>query len=473
MLGRATQLRFPVVGDLARSVRFRWFDQPAVDAERADVLAGVREALDALVADGGLPDRAARIDALAAIPEQIVRFLAERLEKGVPADEPMLEVLARRHYREYDLHDLQVTQQAGRPFVVAEYTLDNRPTRLVSTLGTLPELVDPASPLAQAIGGQVAARRQGDEVVVDLYLHWPDAPESADEVSERLRPLVGALPFAGDVRRLSVAVCAGSRRPVGYYAFRPGSDGNVTEDDLTRGLHPMVGRRLNLWRLRNFEVTRIEAPEDVLLYECVARDNRGRPSAGGARAGPPALGRPRRVRRRHGPAARRAGGRELPRGDPADPGGARRGRGQAGHEPRLGARLAGRRDRRLRVDRARQQDPPAHRRRRHRGGAGRRTRVGRWRRADVRGGPLRCPARRGCGVVGGGAADRAADAARRLLLQGAPRPAPRAGLPLRARGRADRPQRFARRTRPRRRRPAGPGRPPARASTRPASSSRS
>ena len=37
----ATQLRFPVVGDLARSVRFRWFDQPLVDAERASVLAGV------------------------------------------------------------------------------------------------------------------------------------------------------------------------------------------------------------------------------------------------------------------------------------------------------------------------------------------------------------------------------------------------------------------------------------------------
>ncbi len=35
----------------------------------------------------------------------------------------------------------------------------------------------------------------------------------------------------------------------------------------------MVGRRLNLWRLRNFDVTRIEAPEDVLLYECVAREN--------------------------------------------------------------------------------------------------------------------------------------------------------------------------------------------------------
>jgi acetyl-CoA carboxylase carboxyltransferase component len=60
---------------------------------------------------------------------------------------------------------------------------------------------------------------------------------------------------------------------VGYYAFRPDGTGGVVEDTLTRGVHPMVGRRLNLWRLREFDVTRIEAPEDVLLYECVAREN--------------------------------------------------------------------------------------------------------------------------------------------------------------------------------------------------------
>ena len=106
-LGRATQLRFPVIGDLARSVRFRWFDQPQVDAERTDVLAGVRDELTVLAADGGLTDRTERIEALALIPEQIVRFLAERMADGLPEREPMLEVLARRHYREYDLHDLR------------------------------------------------------------------------------------------------------------------------------------------------------------------------------------------------------------------------------------------------------------------------------------------------------------------------------------------------------------------------------
>ena len=35
----------------------------------------------------------------------------------------------------------------------------------------------------------------------------------------------------------------------------------------------MVGRRLNLWRLRDFNVTRLDAPEDVLLYHCIAPEN--------------------------------------------------------------------------------------------------------------------------------------------------------------------------------------------------------
>src|SRR5690606_10658827 len=113
---RATQRRFPIVGDLARSIRFRWFDQPLVDEERSSVLAGVLGELAALSADAA-PHRAERIDTLAAIPEQIVRFLAERLADGVPRREPMLEVLAKRHYREHQLHDLRVLDAAGRPVV--------------------------------------------------------------------------------------------------------------------------------------------------------------------------------------------------------------------------------------------------------------------------------------------------------------------------------------------------------------------
>ncbi len=270
-LVRATQLRFPVVRDLARSVRFRWFDQPVVDEERSSVLAGVGDEVAALAGDDA-DDSVSRIEALAAIPEQIVGFLADRLEGGVPVREPMLEVLIRRHYREFDLHDLRTLSVGERPFAVADYVLDERPTHLVTTVGTVAELAALGGPLVTAVGEQVAARGS-DHAVVDLYLSWPEAPVASDEASAELARLVDALPFARDVRRVAIAVSPGGGRPVGYFTFRPTEDGAIVEDDLVRGVHPMVGRRLNLWRLRKFHVTRLDAPEDVLLFECVAREN--------------------------------------------------------------------------------------------------------------------------------------------------------------------------------------------------------
>ncbi len=270
----ATQLRFPVVGDLARSIRFRWYDQPLVEAERDDVLDAVRSELSYLAASPEAEDHAARIDALAAIPEQIVRFLAQRLEQGVPEREPMLETLARRHYREHELHHLRALTVGRRPFVVADYTLDERPSHLVSTLGTIAELADPGAPggLVESVARQVEAAPQEHQSVVDLYLAWPDAPQSPEEATARLCELLASVPFATGVRRMAIAVCPGGDREVSYFSFRPGPEG-IVEDDLVRGVHPMVGRRLNLWRLRNFRITRLDAPEDVLLYHCVANDN--------------------------------------------------------------------------------------------------------------------------------------------------------------------------------------------------------
>ena len=267
----ATQLRYPMVGDLARSARFRWFDQPVVDAERSAVLAGVGPELTYLADHPDAADYAARLDALAAIPEQIVRFLAKRIEHGLPEREPMLEVLVRRHYREYELHDLRRLTSAGRPFVVADYALDERPTRLVTTIAESSEL-DASSDLVAEIDAQLEEAPAGHAVVVDLYLSWPGAPESVTEMSVALQRVLIALPFAARVRRTAVAVCPGGERPVSYFTFRPSPDG-VVEDDLVRGVHPMVGRRLNLWRLRDFNITRLDAPEDVLLYHCVAPGN--------------------------------------------------------------------------------------------------------------------------------------------------------------------------------------------------------
>ena len=81
------------------------------------------------------------------------------------------------------------------------------------------------------------------------------------------------MPFASQVRRVAVGVVPDDDREVGYFTFRPQPDGSMDEDRPVRDVHPMVGRRLNLWRLRDFELTRLEAPEDVLLLHAVAAGN--------------------------------------------------------------------------------------------------------------------------------------------------------------------------------------------------------
>ena len=278
-LVRATQLRIPVVGDLARSVRFRWFDQPLVDAERQGVLGGVGDEIARIAELPEGPERDEHIDALVRIPERIASFLARRLAgPELPTSEPMLTVLAQRHYRGHDMRDFREIRIDGRPLVVADYTIDDRPTHLVSTIGRVDDL-RPGSDLVQDIVDEVAEVAEagpgpGRQSVVDLYLRWDDAPASLDQLSSELVQRLSQLDLGGGVRRVAVGVCSDGPEPVRYLTFRPGAAGDrVVEDELVRGVHPMVGRRLNLWRLTDFDVTRLEAPEDVLLYRCVARGN--------------------------------------------------------------------------------------------------------------------------------------------------------------------------------------------------------
>ena len=126
----------------------------------------------------------------------------------------MLEVLIRRHYREYELHDLREFAVDGRPFATADYTIDDRPSHLVTTVGTVAEVADPDSGLARALTAQIDARPAGHEAVVELYLYGPDLSESQQEASDRFRRIVADLPIAQRVRRFSVAIAPGQDRPV-------------------------------------------------------------------------------------------------------------------------------------------------------------------------------------------------------------------------------------------------------------------
>ena len=47
----------------------------------------------------------------------------------------------------------------------------------------------------------------------------------------------------------------------------------MAEDLTIRDMHPLTGQRLDLWRLKNFNGTRLPAAEGTYLFHVVAKDN--------------------------------------------------------------------------------------------------------------------------------------------------------------------------------------------------------
>ena len=259
----ATQLRHPGVGDLARQVRYRCFDEPLIVAERARAQQQVRAELDHLATDPAA--RAAQIDAIVASDEPILGVFTERHQ---PA---MLEVMTRRYYWIRTLRNVQVIERSGRPLLTAEYTQEGQEYLIIATVadgsesasGTdLPELIQ--------------ALPSGRIVLIDLYVtsQTPEeegsgAPEAR---AERIRGKLGVLPKS--VARVAVAV----RRPDGegggwpdWFTFRAGPDGAAVEDLTQRGWHPLVAERLGVWRLSQFKLTRLPAAPDVHLFRIQGR----------------------------------------------------------------------------------------------------------------------------------------------------------------------------------------------------------
>ncbi len=272
-LMKATQRRFPVVGDLARAVRYRWFDEPIIEAERALSLSQVPDLLEHLQTLPDGPARTAVAEELIAVPERLVGVMARRLASGVvPDEEPLLGILAQRHYRGYQLENLVESTEQGYPLVTLDYVIDDRPTRFVSSLGSVDDLA-PGSTLCGVLTDAVASRREGQHVAIDLYLTCPSRPASADDEAAELAAAVAQLPFFASVRRLAICTLPADGGIAGYFLFRPGPEGTAVEDRVTRDVHPMVGRQLKLWRLANFSLERLAAPRNVLLLKATAKQN--------------------------------------------------------------------------------------------------------------------------------------------------------------------------------------------------------
>ncbi|NJP93402.1 ATP-grasp domain-containing protein [Nonomuraea sp. FMUSA5-5] len=260
----ATQVRFPVISDLARGVVFAWFGQPLLRRNRARVYAAVRRHLRHLDAHPDAPDRAERIAEMVRSTEPLVRLLGQRLVRDDLDNAVMLEVLTRRYYGNKPLIAVRTSQVAGCAFVIAE----RAGSCVVSSAVSFEALGSALRGLAELAGD-----RQ-DVVDADIYLAWEGQPEDSDAMAAALHEVVAAQPLPEQVRRITATVAGrGGAVMHHHFTFRPSPEG-MAEERLIRGLHPYIAERMQLQRLSKFDLTRLpSSDEEVYLFQCVAREN--------------------------------------------------------------------------------------------------------------------------------------------------------------------------------------------------------
>jgi acetyl/propionyl-CoA carboxylase alpha subunit/acetyl-CoA carboxylase carboxyltransferase component len=272
-MASVTDGQFPMVTDLAREVRYRYFDQPQFERARKQVYEQVEAHLAYMAANPDAADRHERVRALIDCPQPLASLLSGRLASADPAMRRLiLEALTWRYYRIRKLTNFRSLAVEGQSYATAEYDYEGKRIHVFTTHAEYSQLAEAARTLFPMIA-EVPADH---DIVIDFYVFHSGWLGDAELMQQEVRSVLNQAGFPRSIRRILVTVAVPSQ---GYsmaarqhFSYRPNKSG-YDEDKFYRGIHPMMGKRLHLWRLSNFKIDRLPSVEDVYLLHAVARDN--------------------------------------------------------------------------------------------------------------------------------------------------------------------------------------------------------
>jgi acetyl-CoA carboxylase carboxyltransferase component len=269
----ASEGRYPGLMDIARDVRFRFFEQPMLARAQAELHAAMDRHIEALAGGGDPAQRARHMDALINCPQPMRPALLRWFQRGDGrARDVALEVAARRYYRIRDLADLALVDVDGTRLAVADYAHAGSRFHLMVGYASAEGL--PA--MVRAAARHLRDVPAGHGPILDVHLWQAGEPDEVEAAAERLGRSLADPGFGRRMHRVDVTITAEPPQPrpavTYHFCFRSG-EGGLVEDPLYRNLHPMLAKRLNLERLRRFSIARLDSAEDVYLFHGVARDN--------------------------------------------------------------------------------------------------------------------------------------------------------------------------------------------------------
>jgi acetyl/propionyl-CoA carboxylase alpha subunit/acetyl-CoA carboxylase carboxyltransferase component len=265
----ATQVRHPVVGALARSLRFRLFDEPLIEAQRSETLATMREQLGTLARTTDPAERAATMEVLVSCPLPLIRLMAVLDDGDMLERQELIEVQTRRYYETWSLADVRCFDRDGRRMVTGTFGEPAGRSLVVAAAagGVEP---DELHAVLASIGAEVGAE---PSAVADVYVmggtgFLPDG----EDLAQRITGALGSVALPDGLWRVTVSVPVSSSH-VSRFTFEREVD-DFVENLTLRDLHPMIAERLRLWRLAEFSLRRLASADDVYLFEATSRSNR-------------------------------------------------------------------------------------------------------------------------------------------------------------------------------------------------------
>lgn len=264
--------QFPAVSDLAREVRYRYFDQALFKQARKQVYDQVEEQLASMAANPDAADRHERVRALVECPQPLVALLASRFAAADTAMRRlMLEAITWRYYRIRTLENFRCLAVNGHCFASAEYEYEGARIHVFTThaeYSRLSEVLLAMSPLIEKVP-------PGCEIVIDVYTWHSGQLTDAEVTQQEVQSVLNQARLPRSIRRIVVEVAGAHAEGAGgmqHFTYRF-HENTYKEEKLYRGLHPMMAKRLHLWRLSNFQIERLPSAEDVYLLHAIARDN--------------------------------------------------------------------------------------------------------------------------------------------------------------------------------------------------------
>lgn len=156
----------PAVTDLAREVRYRYFDQPLFERARKQVYEQLKEHLDYLAANPDAADRHKRVRALVECPQPVVGLFSKRFASATVAMRKlMLEAIIWRYYRIRTLEKVCSFDLDGHCYVSAEYDHEGKRIHVFTTHAEYARL----SEVARTLFPMIAEVPPDHGIVIDFY----------------------------------------------------------------------------------------------------------------------------------------------------------------------------------------------------------------------------------------------------------------------------------------------------------------